>query len=384
MEQAAPIVSTPPNISIPPIISIQGVTKRFGAVVAVDNVSLDIRPNEFFALLGPSGCGKTTLLRMLAGFETVDEGTISIDGKDMTEVAPNRRPVNMVFQSYAVFPHMSVFENVAYGLRVVKTPSAEIGSRVREALAMTRLSDLAGRMPDQLSGGQRQRVALARALVKRPQVLLLDEPLSALDAKLREAMQLELVRLQNSVGITFIIVTHDQNEALSMADRIAVMQDGKIRQIAKPSELYEFPNSRFVADFIGKMNLFEGRVAGWQGGKLGVEVAGLGQLWLPAEAGAEMTPEAGVVGIAVRPEKVRLYRDAGPGLVPEADQIGLRGKVSQIAYYGDTSHVFVVLESGQTISANVQNEARSATQSIAVGEEVWCSWDPGDVLVLTN
>ncbi len=366
MEQAAPI------------ISIQDVTKRFGAVVAVDDVTLDIRPNEFFALLGPSGCGKTTLLRMLAGFESPGEGTISIGGKDMTDVAPNRRPVNMVFQSYAVFPHMTVFENVAYGLRVVRTPSSEIDSRVREALEMTQLIDFADRKPDQLSGGQRQRVALARALVKRPQVLLLDEPLSALDAKLREAMQLELVRLQNSVGITFIIVTHDQNEALSMADRIAVMEGGKIRQIARPSELYEFPNCRFVADFIGKMNLFEGRIAGRENGKIGVEVAGLGQLWLPADDNGPVPPEAANVGIAVRPEKVRLRRE------PEADRIALRGKVNQIAYYGDTSHVFVALESGQVLSANLQNDARSAFQSIAVGEDVWCSWDPGDVLVLTT
>jgi len=372
---------------VAPIISIQGVTKRFGAVVAVDDVALDIRPNEFFALLGPSGCGKTTLLRMLAGFETLDEGTISIGGKDMTDVAPNRRPVNMVFQSYAVFPHMTVFENVAYGLRVVRTPSSEIDSRVREALEMTQLNDFAGRKPDQLSGGQRQRVALARALVKRPQVLLLDEPLSALDAKLREAMQLELVRLQNSVGITFIIVTHDQNEALSMADRIAVMEGGKIRQIARPSELYEFPNCRFVADFIGKMNLFEGRIAGRESGKIGIEVAGLGQLWLPTDDGGAMPAQAGDVGIAVRPEKVRLHREAGPGAGGGAagdHRIGLPGKVHQIAYYGDTSHVFITLESGQILSANLQNEARSAAHSVAVGEDVWCSWDPGDVLVLTT
>ena len=362
-----------------PIISIQSVTKRFGSVVAVDDVALDIQPNEFFALLGPSGCGKTTLLRILAGFETPDAGTISIDGQDMTEVPPNRRPVNMVFQSYAVFPHMSVFDNIAYGLRVVKTPSSEIEPRVREAIEMTQLSDLANRKPDQLSGGQRQRVALARALVKRPKVLLLDEPLSALDAKLREAMQLELVNLQHNVGITFIIVTHDQNEALSMADRIAVMEGGHIRQIARPSELYEFPNSRFVADFIGKMNLFEGRVAGRQGDKLGVEVAGLGQLWLPVAAGVQAPPEAGAVGIAVRPEKVRLRRQGG-----EANRIGLRGTVNQIAYYGDTSHVFVTLESGRTLSANLRNEARSVTLGIAVGEEVWCSWDPSDVLVLTG
>lgn len=259
----------------PPIISIRGITKRFGPVVAVDQVCLEIRANEFFALLGPSGCGKTTLLRMLAGFESPDEGDILIDGQDMTDVAPNRRPVNMVFQSYAVFPHMTVFDNVGYGLRVTRTPGPEIETRVREALEMTRLGGLADRRPDQLSGGQLQRVALARALVKRPKVLLLDEPLSALDAKLREAMRLELVNLQQTVGIAFVFVTHDQNEALSMANRIAVMDEGRIRQVARPAELYEFPNCRFVADFIGQMNLFEGRVKGRRGDELDIEVPGV-------------------------------------------------------------------------------------------------------------
>ncbi|MGH6945695.1 MAG: ABC transporter ATP-binding protein, partial [Kiloniellales bacterium] len=256
-----------------PIVSIRDLTKSFGSVAAVDNVSLEIRPNEFFALLGPSGCGKTTLLRMLAGFEMPSEGEVVIDGQDMTDVPPNKRPVNMVFQSYAVFPHMTVHDNVAYGLRVVGTPASEIDGRVREALAMVQLAEYGARKPDQLSGGQRQRVALARALVKRPKVLLLDEPLSALDAKLREAMQLELVRLQHSVGITFIIVTHDQNEALSMANRIAVMESGKVRQVAPPSELYEFPSSRFVADFIGKMNLFEGKISGLDQRGIRIEVS---------------------------------------------------------------------------------------------------------------
>ena len=226
-------------MSAAPIVRIEDVTKRFGEVVAVDRVSLDIRPGEFFALLGPSGCGKTTLLRMLAGFEQQSEGRILIDGQDMAGVQPNRRPVNMVFQSYAVFPHMTVFDNVAYGLKVSRMPRPEIGPRVEEALAMVRLDGYDERKPDQLSGGQRQRVALARALVKRPKVLLLDEPLSALDKKLREDMQLELVRLQHEVGITFVIVTHDQEEALSMADRIAVMDRGRVLQVASPDELYE-------------------------------------------------------------------------------------------------------------------------------------------------
>jgi ABC-type Fe3+/spermidine/putrescine transport system ATPase subunit len=245
-----------------PIVSIRNVTKRYPGVVAVDDVSFDIQPNEFFALLGPSGCGKTTLLRMIAGLETKGEGDILIDGQPMDGVPANQRPVNMVFQSYAVFPHMTVRDNVAYGLKVTGTPAGEIGPRVEEALEMVQMGPMADRKPDQLSGGQRQRVALARALVKRPKVLLLDEPLSALDAKLREHMQLELARLQQAIGITFIIVTHDQDEALSMADRIAVMEKGAVRQIAGPEELYEKPHSRFVADFIGKINLIDAEVAG--------------------------------------------------------------------------------------------------------------------------
>jgi spermidine/putrescine ABC transporter ATP-binding subunit len=365
----------------PPIISISSVTKRFGKVTAVDEVDLDIQQNEFFALLGPSGCGKTTLLRMLAGFETPDHGDILIGGQDMTDVPPNRRPVNMVFQSYAVFPHMTVFDNVAYGLRVAKVPSGEIDGRVREALTMVQLSDYAQRKPDQLSGGQRQRVALARALVKRPKVLLLDEPLSALDAKLREAMQLELVRLQTTVGITFVIVTHDQSEALSMANRVAVMEDGQVRQVARPAELYEFPNCRFVADFIGKMNLFEGRVAAREGAAVAVEIGGLGRLSLPANGlgGESPLDQGSSVGIAIRPEKVRLHRTEAP-----EGPIALKGQVSQVAYYGDTSYIFVRLGSGQTISVNLQNEARSIDPRVAVGQDLWCSWDPSDTLVLTR
>ncbi|MEX2629769.1 MAG: ABC transporter ATP-binding protein [Tistlia sp.] len=357
------------------IISIQGVTKRFGAVAAVDSVDLEIRAGEFFALLGPSGCGKTTLLRMLAGFEQPSEGRILIDGQDMTGVQPNRRPVNMVFQSYAVFPHMTVFDNVAYGLKVVGTARGEIAPRVREALAMVQLEDYGARRPDQLSGGQRQRVALARALVKRPKVLLLDEPLSALDAKLREAMQLELVRLQHSVGITFVIVTHDQDEALSMADRIAVMQDGHVRQVADPQTLYEYPSGRFVADFIGKMNLFEGRVAANDGTVLAVEVEGLGRIELPAEPGTPASGEA--IGIAVRPEKVELTRAA-----PPAGSVARRGTVAQVAYYGDVSYVFLELEDGPALNATVQNADRAAEPYFVKGETLWAAWNPQDFLVL--
>ena len=265
------------NTSRHAMVTIDRIDKRFGDVIAVDSVSLDIQPNEFFALLGPSGCGKTTLLRMIAGFEQPSAGRLLIDGEDMDRVQPNRRPVNMVFQSYAVFPHMTVADNVAYGLVVTGVPKAEIAPRVDEALAMVRLAGYGSRKPDQLSGGQRQRVALARALIKRPKVLLLDEPLSALDRKLREEMQLELVRLQHEVGITFVIVTHDQEEALSMADRIAVMDQGKLLQVAPPAELYDQPNCRMVADFIGKTNFFGGEARVGSNGELVVDAEDLGR-----------------------------------------------------------------------------------------------------------
>ncbi len=357
-----------------PIISIQHISKRFGSsVIAVDDAHLDIGEGEFFALLGPSGCGKTTLLRMLAGFEVPTEGEIVIDGQPMAGVEPDKRPVNMVFQSYAVFPHMNVERNVGYGLRVTGVGADETKRRVAEALALVKMEKFADRMPNQLSGGQRQRVALARALVKRPRVLLLDEPLSALDAKLREAMQLELVRLQQSVGITFVIVTHDQDEALSMANRIAVMESGKVRQIAPPAELYEFPNSRFVADFIGKMNLFEGQVSGVSGNQIVIDAKGLGRIAVPYSGSAQ-----GDVGIAVRPEKIRLDRNE-----PGNDRIRLRGRVTELAYYGDESAVFLEESTGITVNVNVPNEARSTTPAFAIGDELWLSWNPADTLVLT-
>jgi len=355
------------------IVTIRGVSKRFaGGITAVDSVDLDIRPGEFFALLGPSGCGKTTLLRMLAGFEIPSAGQILIDGEDMAKTPPNRRPVNMVFQSYAVFPHMTVTRNVAYGLKVEGVPAGEIGPRVKEALALVKLEGYGERLPAQLSGGQRQRVALARALVKRPKVLLLDEPLSALDAKLREAMQLELVRLQHTVGITFVIVTHDQEEALTMADRIAVMEAGVIRQLAPPETLYEYPNCRFVADFIGKMNLFEGKVVTREGARLLIEVKGLGRVSVPCAD--DLT---GDVGIAVRPEKLQLSRER-----PPEPTLALSGVVTNLAYQGDTSQVFITTESGRSLSVLQTNTTRSARGTPAKGETLWCWWDPASTLVL--
>jgi len=354
------------------IIALRGLTKRFGRFPAVKGIDLAIRRNEFFALLGPSGCGKTTLLRMIGGFEAPTEGSITVDGADMSRVQPNRRPINMVFQSYAVFPHMTVGQNVAYGLKVAGTPRAEIRGRVREALEMVKLEGYEDRRSDQLSGGQRQRVALARALVKRPKVLLLDEPLSALDAKLREAMQLELVRLQQTTGITFIIVTHDQNEALSMADRIAVMDAGEVQQVADPATLYEHPANRFVAEFIGKINVFEGRVVGTEGSRLAIEVPDLGCI---AVEGAG--PAQSEVGVAVRPEKIRLSDQ------PPADgRVGCAGEVAEIAYYGGSSHVFLTTEQGTRINANVTNDARDARGGVRIGSRFWCTWDAADTFIL--
>jgi spermidine/putrescine ABC transporter ATP-binding subunit len=359
-----------------PIVSIRNVTKRFGSsVTAVDDVSFDIAQNEFFALLGPSGCGKTTLLRMISGLEIPTAGQIIIGGEDMALTPPNKRPTNMVFQSYAVFPHMSVAENVAYGLKVTGVPREETRRRVAEALDMVKLTALADRKPDQMSGGQRQRVALARALVKRPKVLLLDEPLSALDAKLREEMRLELTRLQENVGITFIIVTHDQDEALSMASRIAVMDRGAVKQIATPSELYEHPASKFVADFIGKVNLIDVETVSSANGRMVCDAGGIGRVTLPSDGSAE-----GDVAIAVRPEKLKMTAAEPAG----GNAIKVRGKVRDVAYYGDTSHVVVACPNGLELSVNVQNESRRGGSGVERGQDVWVHWLPEDTLVLTE
>lgn len=355
-------------------ISLRGVTKRFGHFTAVDSVTVDVRAGEFFALLGPSGCGKTTLLRMIAGFEVESEGQIFIDSRDVAGTEPNERPVNMVFQSYAVFPHMTVAQNVGYGLRVTGVPRRETARRVAEALALVKLEGFEDRKPDQLSGGQRQRVALARALIKRPKVLLLDEPLSALDAKLREAMRLELVRLQRSVGITFVIVTHDQNEALSMADRIAVMENGRVRQIAPGRDLYENPSCRFVADFIGKVNLLDGRVVGVEGDTVLIEIARLGVIPVLQTA----NPASGAVALAIRPEKIRLSAEEPSGNNPK-----VRGTVREVAYYGGQSQVYLEGPGGITIASTLQN-TRRGTQGARVGEALWASWALEDALVLTD
>lgn len=358
-----------------PIIRIENVSRVFGGVRAVDNVSLTIDQGEFFALVGPSGCGKTTLLRMLAGFETPSEGRIIVAGQDMSNVAPNKRPINMVFQSYAVFPHMSVAENIGYGLKMENRPAKEIAERAEEALSLVKLTGLGNRRPDQLSGGQRQRVALARALVKRPQVLLLDEPLSALDAKLREAMQLELVHLQKTVGITFVIVTHDQAEALSMANRIAVMERGAVRQVAGPSVLYEAPNCRFVADFIGKINLFDADATQLSPGVVRVSVPRIGDISLAGTA-------SGRVGLAVRPEKISVSAEepVGEGL------IRLRGTVADIAYYGGYSNVFVNVGLEDPIMADFSNASRAIGTGarFAAGDTLWCSWRVADTLLLSE
>ena len=358
-----------------PIISIRNVTKSFGSLKAVDNVTLDVERNEFFALLGPSGCGKTTLLRMIAGFSNPTSGQILIDGQDMLSITPDKRPVNMVFQSYAVFPHMNVLQNVGYGLEVTGVAKPEIELRASEALERVGLADFISRMPDQLSGGQRQRVALARALVKQPKVLLLDEPLSALDAKLREQMQMELANLQADVGVSFIIVTHDQDEALSMADRIAVMRNGAVEQIAEPGELYENPSNRFVADFIGRINLIEGSVSGSNKGNLTISTQQLGKVSLPFEGDAK-----GKVCLAIRPEKISISKKANQS----KSRIATKGKIVDWAYFGDNSHMIVANENGQKIGVVIQNSNRDSVDSFDIGDQVHLSWSPKDTLVLND
>jgi putrescine transport system ATP-binding protein len=375
--QSKPLADRPwldPNAS--PQVVIEGVSKTYGAARAVDNVSLQIYRGEMFALVGASGCGKTTLLRMLAGFVEPSAGRIVIDGVDMGGVPPHERPVNMMFQSYALFPHMTVESNVGYGLRRLPLDAATKRQRVQEALDMVQLGALAQRKPHQLSGGQRQRVALARALIRRPKVLLLDEPLSALDKKLREQTQFELMDLQYKVGITFVVVTHDQDEAMALATRIAVMDHGHVMQVGTPGEIYEFPRSRFVADFVGTTNLFEGTVSSCEPGLIRVHCAETGCELLVDDGGSFAVGQR--VWVALRPEKVRLGKEPSNG--PRTNQ--LRGVVWELGYLGNRSTYRIKTASGKLVTVFAQNERRTSEAVIDWSDEVFVSWSADAAVLL--
>lgn len=371
-----------PSALSQPLLRIENVVKRFGRVAAVDGLSLDIRAGEFFALLGPSGCGKTTLLRMLAGFETPDGGRILLDGHDIAPVLPHRRPVNMMFQNYALFPHLSVRDNIAFGLKRAGMTRAGIETRVAEMLALVKLEGLERRKPDQLSGGQKQRVALARALARRPQVLLLDEPLAALDKKLRESTQAELMELQRRLGTTFVIVTHDQEEAMTMADRIGVMNAGRLQQVATPRQLYEAPNSRWIAEFVGDVNIFEGDVTSRDAGRLIVATSNAGRI-----AATEPRPAVSdtSVCVAIRPEKLRLSR-RGPAsdAVNASSMNRLEGTVSEVSYLGGLTVYKVALDAGAVLRASLANVARLDADAYAVGDRVVVWFAPDDGVVLPS
>jgi len=351
-----------------PLVRFEHVSKRFGALTAVDDVTLDIAQGEFFALLGPSGCGKTTLLRILAGFETPNAGRLLLEGADIAATPPYRRPINMMFQNYALFPHLNVEKNVGFGLRQEKIARSEIAARVDEMLAMLRLSGYGKRRIDQLSGGQKQRVALARALIKRPRVLLLDEPLAALDKKLRAETQFELKEVQRKLGVTFIIVTHDQDEAMTLADRIAVMNAGKLAQVASPAEIYEQPRSRWVADFIGDVSLIEGRFSA-----PGLMQTTVGELRARQEgAGVGET-----VWLALRPEKIALARER-----PTGDINALAGNVAEIGYRGDRSIYKVRLADRSLMRVALPNAGSRA--DFKQGDIVWVHWPHEGGVVLTR
>ncbi len=361
-----------------PLIKIRNVIKRFDGFVAVDDVWLDIYKGEFFSLLGPSGCGKTTLLRLLAGFEQPTSGTIEIDGVDMAGVPPHRRPVNMMFQSYALFPHMTVEQNVGFGLKQEHVPRREISRRVGEMLELVQLADLGRRRPHQLSGGQKQRVALARALIKRPKLLLLDEPLGALDRRLREQTQFELVNIQETLGLTFIIVTHDQDEAMTVSTRIAIMDRGRTVQVGTPGEIYEYPNSLYVAGFVGDVNVFEGRVV--EAGKDHVTVRS-------PESGCDIYTDRGIDAVpgqeayaAIRPEKIEI------GKAPPADARFncVTGRVFDIAYLGSLSTYHVRLATGEVVKVSAANRSRLVERPITWEDQVWLWWPPSASVVLLS
>ncbi|PDS33510.1 ABC transporter ATP-binding protein [Rhizobium phaseoli] len=354
--------------SAKPFIAFKNVTKRFGDFTAVNDLSLNIYHREFFALLGASGCGKSTLLRMLAGFEQPTAGEIVLDDTDLAGTPPYKRPVNMMFQSYALFPHMTVEKNIAFGLKQDGMPKDEIAERVSQMLKLVKLEQFASRKPNQLSGGQRQRVALARSLAKRPKVLLLDEPLGALDKKLREETQFELMDLQQSLGLTFVVVTHDQEEAMTMADRIAVMSHGKVVQVATPAEIYEAPNCRFVADFIGDVNIFDGKVTTSGNGAVEISVDSGFTIRI---AGPDTPAVGSTVGFAIRPEKIRVSR-AVPANAPVN---AAKGEIWDIGYLGDMTVFHIKLASGQFVRASSLNAQRSVEDPFTYDQDVWVSFD---------
>jgi len=360
-----------------PLIRFEGVTKKFGEFVAIDNLSIDIYEREFFALLGPSGCGKTTLMRMLAGFETPTSGTITLEGKDISGVPPNKRPVNMMFQSYALFPHLTVYDNIAFGLKRSNMPKDQIAARVDEMLTLVQLSKFGGRKPHQISGGQRQRVALARALAKAPKLLLLDEPLAALDKKLREETQFELMDIQEKLGTTFVIVTHDQEEAMTVASRVAVMNHGHLVQVETPERIYEFPANRYVADFIGDVNLIEGAVKSAKLDSCEISWAE-GQPLIKASPNTLLAKGANCC-FAIRPEKVSISAEK-----PADAANALQGKVLDIGYLGNMSTYHVELTNGQVIKAQVANHRRLARRDFTWDDQVWVSFTATAGVVLTQ
>jgi len=359
-------------------IHIKGLSKHFGDFVAVDNVNLEIGKGELFSILGGSGCGKSTLLRMLAGFETPTSGSIEIDGTDITRMAPYDRPVNMMFQSYAIFPHMNVARNVGYGLRKDGVGKAEIEKRVDQILELVQLSEYKTRKPDQLSGGQRQRVALARALIKRPKVLLLDEPLAALDKKLRERTQFELMNIQYELGITFIVVTHDQEEAMTLSTRIAVMDKGRFQQVGTPKEVYEFPTNRFVANFIGTINTFEGVVTVVDEEQIQAYCDEAGETL--TALGRQLVEVGQTINIAVRPEKIFVSKERPDN----QEDVCIQGVVDDLGYLGNRSLYRIKLASGRIVQVSSQNRRRSITRLLGWGDKVWISWTARSAVVFLD
>jgi spermidine/putrescine transport system ATP-binding protein len=359
------------------LLEIRNVTRRFGALTAVDNVSLAVEAGEFFTLLGPSGCGKTTLLRMIAGFDLPDAGAILLDGTDMADTPPEKRPVHTVFQSYALFPHMTVAQNIAFPLRMAGNAPERIAAQVRDALAMVHLEEKDQHHPHELSGGQKQRVALARSLVNRPRLLLLDEPLGALDAKLREEMQVELIDMQREVGVTFVFVTHSQSEALALSSRIAVMNRGRVEQLDEPSRLYGLPKNRFVADFIGKINMLEGEVIAAQGAGATLRLKGLGEV--QAHGGATLKPGT-PAALALRPEQVRIAAADAAVDLPNR----YHGKVRDFLYIGDVTTYLVDLQNGQRIQALLPNSAPGRAKFFEIGDTVTVAWPAEAGVVLAE